>query len=391
MKMTGSVIAWYESPDVLPPLIVTHPTGEKQVAQGESVTFTVEASNPAAGALSYQWTHNGRDIADATNASYTIASAKLTDMGQYRVKVANKNATLLSNPSDANLPPILVVNATGVFAIEAEDFDYDNGKFKTEASTMPYLGGAYSGLSAILGVDYNNDDDPGNNQADGHPVYRWGGELGVGVDDPNTGATTSVEQPGGLFATTRAGEWTMTSNYKLGWVGTGNWGNYTRTFPTPAKTYYVFAGSSYDGVSDGNINGTVGKVTAGVGTATQTIETFGTYNAQGTGNWSRCSYVIMTDGASGPPKMVELGGQVTIRWTYNSGDAEALLFIPAGSTPVDANISVAKNENGSITITYTGGTLVSSGTVNGTYTDVAGASSPFTTTPTATTFYKVKK
>jgi hypothetical protein len=386
MFMKGSVISWYESPDVLPPTIVTHPTGTPQVNPGESVTFSVVATNPAAGALSYQWTLNGLDIPGATNDSYTIASAKVTDMGQYRVKVSNKNATMVSNDNDSYNPPVLVVNGTGLYAIEGEDFDYDSGKNMPAASVMPYYGGAYEGLSAIRGVDYLNDDDPGNNIVNGAPLYRYGGELGMIADDPNTGATIGAEQPGGLFAGTRGGEWTMTNNFKLGWVGTGNWGNYTRTFPTPPKRYYVFAASSYDGYSMGNINGTVGKVTAGVGTATQTVELLGTYNAEGTGNWSRNNLVALKEGNAGPIKEIELGGLTTIRWNYNSGDSEYLVFYPATAGPT---ISVGTNPQGQPVLTYTG-TLLGAAAVTGPYAPVAGATSPFTVTGGAGTmqFYR---
>ena len=43
-----------------------------------------------------------------------------------------------------------------------------------------------------------------------------------------------------------------------------------------------------------------------------------------------------------------------------------------------------------ITITYAGGTLTSSATVNGTYSDVSGASPVVVSNPTGTRFYKVK-
>ena len=44
------------------------------------------------------------------------------------------------------IPPVLAQSAVpGTFVIEAEDFDYGRGQTKAAASTMPYLGGAYSG------------------------------------------------------------------------------------------------------------------------------------------------------------------------------------------------------------------------------------------------------
>jgi hypothetical protein len=175
---------------------------------------------------------------------------------------------------------------------------------------------------------------------------------------------------------TRAGEWTMTANYKIGWVGSGDWGNYTRTFPTPAKTYYVFAAQAYDGVSASQLNSTLGFVTAGVGTTTQTVENVGTFDAQGSGDWSRNNLVAMTDGAGGPVKTVEIGGTKTIRWQYNSGDADYLLFYPATAGPT---ISAAKNPQGQPVLTFTG-VLRAATTVTGSYDVVAGATSPYTVT-----------
>jgi hypothetical protein len=78
---------------------------------------------------------------------------------------------------------------------------------------MPYMGGAYDGLAAIHGVDYNS-----ANGTDS-PVYRGGTVLEGGTAAPMASDT------GGQFATTRMGEWTMTTNYKIGWIDNGDWGN----------------------------------------------------------------------------------------------------------------------------------------------------------------------
>ncbi len=379
MFMRGDRISWFESVDVLPPIIDTHPVDNVTIDAGGTATLSVVAHNPGAAALSYQWQKNGRDIPGATSKDYTISNAGMDDVGQYWVKVSNPKASVTSGQGSPN-PTVVLVKATGVFNIEAEDFDYDNGQTKAEASTMPYMGGAYDGLTAIRGVDYNNADDPNNNQENGHPYYRYGGDLSVAGQN----ATMAREVPGGLFASTRMGEWTMTANYKIGWIGTGDWGNYTRTFPTPAKDYYVFAAQSYDGVNANQLDGTLGLVTAGVGTANQTVQTIGRFNAYGTGDWSRNSLVALTDD-SGAMKSVNMGGKATIRWTYNSGDAEYLVFVPVdqgGGGGEPKITSIVKNANGSITITWEGGgTLQAAESVLGPWVDVT-ATSPYTVTPT---------
>lgn len=369
--ITGTVVGSYVDPTSLPP-VLKGPTANTAItlAPGASTTMTIEAD----GATSYKWQLNGRDIPGATSASYTIASAQVTHTGQYWGFAINDNGSVRSALIN------VLVTATGVFNIEAEDFDYDSGKTKDEASVMPYMGGAYDGLSAIAGVDYNNDDDPANNQENGHPFYRYGGDLSAAGKN----ATMGREGAGSQFSMTRMGEWTMTSNYKIGWIGNGNWGNYTRTFPTPAKDYYVFSAQSYDGTSAGQIAGTVGIVTAGVGTATQTVQTFGSFNCPGTAGWSRNNLTAMTDDA-GAIKTVQLGGKNTIRWNYNSGDADYLVFVPASGGGTQPKFtSIVKNADGTITVTWEGGgTLQAGATVLGPWQDVTGATSPYTLTPTA--------
>ena len=60
------------------PGITTQPAS-RTVSAGQSATFTVAASGTAP--LSYQWRRNGGNIAGATAASYTLASAQLADNG----------------------------------------------------------------------------------------------------------------------------------------------------------------------------------------------------------------------------------------------------------------------------------------------------------------------
>lgn len=359
MFMRGNVISWFETVDVLPPVIVTHPVDNLTLAPGGTATLTVEATNPGAAALTYQWQKNGRDIPGATSASYTISNASPLDIGQYWVRVSNPKASVTSGQGSPN-PTVVLVTATGVFNIEAEDFDYDNGQTMAEASTMPYLGGAYANLTATFDVDYRNTD------AVDSASYRT---FPAGQHANNS------SELGGQWAATRAGEWTMTANYKIGWVGTGDWGNYTRTFPTPAKEYYVFAAQSYDGVNAGQLAGSLGLVTAGVGTTTQTVQSVGTFNAPGSGDWSRNNLVAMTD-AAGNIKTLEIGGKHTVRWTYNSGDADYLLFIPVGEPAGEVGSASISRSGGSVTISEVppGGAMVQSApSVLGPWTNVGPA------------------
>jgi hypothetical protein len=362
--ITGALIGTYADTSKLPP-VVSSPAANSAVtvASGATLTLSVVANNPAAGSLNYQWSKNGYDITGATGADYVVASASVANCGQYTCRVSNQNGSVTSK-----LINVLVEAPAGavVFNIEAEDYDHGGGQTVAAASQMPYLGGAYMGLVGTVGVDFQNGEDTGGGITD----YRGGTFGGPAV-------ACSVEMGGNQWATTRMGAFVMTANYKIGWIGSGDWGNYTRTFSTPAKTYHVIAAQSYDGTAADQLNSRLGKVTAGVGTATQTVEPIGVFRSNGSAGWSRNNLVVMTDAPGGAPKTVELGGTVTLRWNYDSGDAEYLVFIPASE--VAPTISASTNPQGQPVITYTG-VLYGSATVDGTYTPVAGATSPFTVT-----------
>lgn len=378
MAMKGDVISWYESVDTLPPVIVTDPVASLTLASGGTGTLSCVATNPGAATLTYQWQLNGRDIPGATSKDYVISNAGVKDIGQYWVKVSNPNGSVTSGQGDT--PTVVLVTFPSAFTIEAEDLNYEGGKTKPEASVMPYLGDAYNGLNAVMDIDYHNLGTA--TSADGwNPVYRTGDIITSG---------TQAEMAGNLdgqWGKTRAGAWEMTQNYKIGWISSGDWGNYTRTFPE--GTYDVFAAGSYDGVSASQLNGSLGFVTSAVNTATQTVEPIGNFDAPGTGAWSRNNLVRLTDGA-GNPKTVTVSGQKTIRWTYNSGDADYLLFIPTsgGSTAAFSSVKVSGTN---LVIAWSSGNLESADSVTGPWTAVTGASSPATVPMTgAKKFYRLK-
>ncbi len=227
---------------------------------------------------------------------------------------------------------------TPLFVIEAEDFDYDGGQANPQKGTsgldvdvMPYLGGAYDGLSSVKGVDYNN--------ADGNDSDFYRTELDAnGENEVNISARNSVAAGNGLGGNPGIGSsdrltYTTTVNYGIGWVGGGDWQNYTRTFPTTGTGWWsVFAGLSYGGTDAGQLSGTMDRVTAGVGTETQTTERLGEFTGPGSGGWANNNLVPMKT-ASGAPAIVKLTGKNTVRFNLNSGDFDFLIFSPASPPP----------------------------------------------------------
>lgn len=94
---------------------------------GSSVTFTAAASGTPA--PTYQWSKDGKAIAGATNASYTIAAVQSTDAGVYQVTATNSvtfvNSVAVSltvNPSQPTIPkfvtqPSAITGAAGTTVV----------------------------------------------------------------------------------------------------------------------------------------------------------------------------------------------------------------------------------------------------------------------------------
>jgi hypothetical protein len=226
-----------------------------------------------------------------------------------------------------------------VFVIEAEDFDYDGGKYNPQKGTadldvdvMPYLGGAYAGLAAVEGVDYNNDD------ANDGSVYREeldeNGENEVSMYASNGGAPGNGK--GGMIPINSSDRvtYTTTANYIIGWAGTPDWCNYTRNFPDNkiGGWWKVFVSLSYGGDGDGQLAGSLDVVTAGAGTTDQTLERAGSFSAPGSGGWGANNLVPMKN-ASGGDALVKLVGTKTVRYNITSGDYNFLIFAPAAPPP----------------------------------------------------------
>lgn len=85
----------------LAPTITTQPSSVT-VNPGQTASFTVVASGTPA--PTYQWRKDGTAITGATNATYSVASAQLSDAGSYTVVASSSTGTVTSNAA------VLVVN-----------------------------------------------------------------------------------------------------------------------------------------------------------------------------------------------------------------------------------------------------------------------------------------
>ena len=258
------------------------------------------------------------------------------------------------------------LNDANALFIEAEDFDFDGGQTITDKKigmNGKYPGDAFNGKGGIAGVDFNN---PGGNA--GQP-YRSDTAVAAGKG-PNGGGRNR-----GLFD--------VDVNYTVGWNDAGDWQNYTRTFPTPAKKYSVYGFAASGGSP---IQFTLDQVTAGVGTEAQTLKPLAELKpGRATAGWDNLELFQFTDPTTKEPSVLELGGKMTLRLTLpaGNGDMDFIAFIPAADEAPKFS-SIVRNANGSLTLTWTGGgKLQSAASLKGPWTDVAGAVSPLTLTPNA--------
>jgi hypothetical protein len=277
--------------------------------------------------------------------------------------IINGQGTFIVNPYPTD----------GTFVIEAEDFNYDSGKFNPQKGTpemdvdvMPYMGGAYDGLNATAGVDYNGDDGNDSN------IYR--SEL----DATGQNAVNIVNNTGGRYGTDR-GTYNATITYRLGWVGNGEWENYTRTFPR--TNYNVWGAFSRDGRDPNLVGASLTLVSGDTASSNQTTTALGTFSGPGTGGWGRNMLFPMK--SQGKIATVRMEGVQTVRLTHgNGGDFDYLLFVPTGSpVNVPPAITAISRSGNSVTVTWVGGgTLYSAPDPAGPWTSTNDSDGSFTDT-----------
>ncbi len=243
---------------------------------------------------------------DADLRRIRLTTAAATIGTTYRLTINNvPDRAQAANLVAANTGVDLTTSAKGPFLIEAEDFNFNSGQTIASASVMPYLGGAYAGLQATFNVDFNRGADGSS------PAYRNDNRIPM----DQTGDVSRAD-----------GAWTLTANYKMGWIGDGQWYNYTRTIPL--GRYRVLVAMSHGESSSGAIRGSLQRVTAGATTAAQTLEELGTFNGDGTGGWGVNRLVPLRD-ANGAARILQFGGTTTLRMNPASGDLDYLLLVPA--------------------------------------------------------------
>jgi hypothetical protein len=337
-------------------------------APGTNAVMQVEASGDVP--ITYQWARYGQSpIPGATNSSLILTNVAVTNIGSiYTVQLANA-----FGPGVAYFA--LVPN--GTLFVEGEDFNFGAGQYVKDQPigvTGPYPGGSYygEGTAADQGIDYNGNSSNGTD-------YRRTTLVAAGQPNQQSDGPTR-------------GEFDVQVNHVVTPAQEGEWYNYARLFPTPAREYYVFGRFA---PSTGTNLVQLDEITSGATTTNQVLKTVGEFRPKlPAATTNRFATVPLVDAAGHFVTITNWAGEKTFRITIKTGtpDFDYVFFV--STTPVPTappEFTSVTREGNNLVLEWTTGTLESAPTVNGPWTPVLNASSPYTVPATGPMeFYRLQ-
>jgi hypothetical protein len=263
----------------LPVITGVYPNGTNMFQPASALTFT--ASSPAGytinpSGISVNLTIQSL-LGSVTVTNLTTANGGLVVTGTASSK--NVSATLATNNIYTAVINVIDVSGSRAnttvsfedlipsYTWEAPDYDYSGGTFIPDP--IPVDG--YSGFSGTAEIDYHYANTP--------PANTYRDSMIVGVE--NNG-----DSPQRLIIITNNAQ-----PYDVGYYNSGNWLNYTRSFPAGQWNIYCR-------IADGSSGGggvSIAQVTAGQGTSNQTTAPLGTISVGPTGGWQSYVWEPMRD------------------------------------------------------------------------------------------------
>lgn len=281
----------------LPPTIadITPANGAVMASASAGLTFTAGGGSGSVSSGGIGLSLNGANVTSALTFSgsgpINVSYLHLATNTLYTAVITVSNSLGAVSTRTVKFDTLDSAN----FNVKLIDFDHDGGQWDTANNGLQPLG--YAGQNNnITNVDYYHSETGGGS-------FPYRGPAGLPQE-----ATSDVPLPG----------YSVGSDYDVGNFNNGDWGNYTRDYP--AGKYYVYGRlAGYSG------SVTLSRVTAGQGTASQTLQTLGTCLGstvnQGWQNWNWC---LMQN--NGIPAVVNVGGTNTLRVT-SGGNANANYFM----------------------------------------------------------------
>jgi hypothetical protein len=231
---------------------------------GGSVTLAVNAGgNPP---LFYQWQFNGANISRATNSTLTIASAQLTNAGNYLCTVTNisgsatssvasltiypPQATVFADNFDANTATNWIINKSSSDNSVAFNFDYSTlGIPSAPHSTNGTTLGAQMKANLTLGVVAALSISPTNQSFSGD--YRLHFDAWMNVNGPLPGGPGSTEfLTAGLGTSGTRTEWTGNASADGFYFSADGDGGVSSTSTTTGD-YAGYIGSAWQNAASG--------------------------------------------------------------------------------------------------------------------------------------------
>jgi hypothetical protein len=311
-SQSGTGTVWFDDASLTaslayPTISGLYPDGTTLFQATNSLAFTAASTATPINNTNIQVTINGVNV----SSSLAITGTTMNKSVVYSGITSNQVYTANIQVTDANG---LNVTATVLFDTfsqkfytwEAEDWDFNGGQFIDNPQTNAYFGIT----TAIPGEDYN-ETSTGTNTASW--AYRpW---VDPSIPVPQTEVTSDVKRA----------QYATKPDYDVGWFDSGEWLNYTRTYPT--GLYNVYARIASPGAATMNL----AEVTGGLGTTNETTASLGNFSLQDGLGWGSFSWVPLTD-PSGNLVKLNLGGVSTMRVT-TGGNANANFFmlVPANT------------------------------------------------------------
>jgi hypothetical protein len=327
----------------IPTITGVYPDGTALQQAANQLVFTANSSS-GFNLTNFSLVLNGVNVSgglqfvtNGTAGTSTNVTASYTGLPQQTTNSATMTATDalgLTDGATVNFDTFSPNN----FAIKAEEFDFNGGMYIDNPDYTdgnPADANSYYGLSGMEGIDTHKGPSVGDNLGD----YRYDGDTPAGSDTQTPLATGELPLPRIVNAPLDGGSSPQQNHMIADW-SSGEWQNYTKTFP--AGNYNVWARLSTSSGSAVNFD----QVTSGQGTTSQTTSRLGqfTFSGAGTFQWVE----LMQNGS---PAVINLGGVKTVRATTGGGaNADLYMLVPANANlPVISSV----HPDGSVLFQYT--------------------------------------
>ena len=300
----------------VPSITGIYPDGAFLFEATNKMVFTV-SSSANINTANIQMTLNGTNVSSGLvfsggpstwNVSYP--SLQLNQSYAVTIQVTDNNG----NSANGQLS---IDTWNPVYQFEAEAFDFDpalspipNGTghrfIDNSVSTPPRTPAAnsYEGQVGDILIDESGNNTPLNGQSPIQAGFAGATLSNYRTNDPcATAPVTDAARrqfvPGAL-------------DYNVGFLGSGHWEQYTRTWPHGTYNLYARVAS---GANLGNLYSSFSQVTAGWGTSNQIVQHLGTYAIPSSGGYSSYFYAPLMD-RFGNLAQLNLNGTNTLRDTH---------------------------------------------------------------------------